>query len=319
MNVIAADAVPISVPGRSKRKAALRDRALNRARRIAKFARRMGLNVIAGGAPETHPVFIMGCQRSGTRVPLSVLEQAPDVLTYGEGAPEYYNGLLLRPDDVLGQGFARCVFPWLVLKPLCDSHRARQLLERFPTSRIIWIFRGYQDTVKSTSLKWSSGAAVVKQMVEGRLNPDDWRRGGLTEESLAVVRRLYQPDLTLDHANALLWYLRNRLVLDQDLFGSDRVLVVKYEDLTSDPIRHFDRLFDFIGEPLQAAYIGDVKDPRNRVTPNLSIPEPVVATCEALLEEIDLRYRQSLSAPESTGGNVISAAARRRRQSAGAR
>ena len=295
MKVIPGETAPVIAPPRSKRKALLRDRARNRARRIAKFARRIAVNVIGGGTPETQPVFIMGCQRSGTRVPLSVLEQAPDVLTYGEGAPEYYHGLLLRSDDLLDQGFARCVFPWLVLKPLCDSHRARQLLERFPTSRIIWIFRGYQDTVRSTSLKWSSGATVVKQMVEGRLRPDDWRRGGLTEESLDVVRRLYQPDLTLDHANALLWYVRNRLVLDQDLFDCARVLVVKYEDLTGNPIQHFDRLFDFIGEPLQARYISEVKDTRHRVTPRLSIPEPVAETCEALFTAIDLRYRQSLS------------------------
>ena len=290
----AANATQTSVPARGKQKAALGDRALNRVRRIAKFARRMSANAMNGGVPETHPVFIMGCQRSGTRVPLSVLEQAPAVLTYGEGAPLYYNGLMLRPDDLLEQRFARCVFPWLVLKPLCESHRARQLLERFPTSRIIWIFRGYAETVKSTSLKWSSGTTVVKQMVEGRLRPDDWRRGGLTEESLDVVKRLYRPELTLDHANALLWYLRNRLVLDQGLFDCERVLVVKYEDLTRDPIQHFARVFEFIGEPLHANYTSDVRDTRSRMTPALSIPEPVVQTCKALFEEIDLRYHASL-------------------------
>jgi hypothetical protein len=293
--VIAANAIQGSVPAKGKPKA-LGDRALNRARRIAKFARRIIANAIQGGLPETHPVFIMGCQRSGTRVPLSVLEHVPDVLTYGEGAPLYYEGLMLRPDDLLAQRFARCAFPRLVLKPLCESHRARQLLDRFPTSRIIWIFRGYPETVKSTSLKWSSGTSVVKQMVEGRLPPNDWRRGGLTKESLDVVRRLYQADLALDHANALLWYLRNRLVLDQHLFDCERVLVVKYEDLTRDPIRHFGRVFDFIGQPLRATYISDVQDTRRRLPPTLSIPGPVLQTCEALFEEINLRYQQSLSA-----------------------
>ena len=134
----------------------------------------------------------------------------------------------------------------------------------------------------------------MTQMVEGRLRPDDWRRGGLTEESLDVVKRLYRPELTLDHANALLWYLRNRLVLDQGLFDCERVLVVKYAGSTRDPIEHFARVFEFIGEPLHANYTSDVRDTRSRMTPALSIPEPVVQTCKALFEEIDLRYHASL-------------------------
>ena len=132
-----------SVPARGKRKAALGDRALNRVRRIAKFARRMSANAMNGGVPETHPVFIMGCQRRDPCAAVRARAGAGRADLRRRRAVVHYNRLMLRPDDLLEQRFARCVFPWLVLKPLCESHRARQLLERFPTSRIIWIFRGY--------------------------------------------------------------------------------------------------------------------------------------------------------------------------------
>ncbi len=271
-----------------------RDRAIRNARRIAKVARRLTLNALSGGAPNTRVIFIMGCQRSGTRVPLFVLESAPNILTYGEGAHRFFRGIRLKSEETLDQLFRRCVFPLLVLKPLCDSHRARQLLERFAGSRVIWIFRGYQDTVNSSSLKWSSGSIVVEQIVNGRLQRNDWRAGGLTEDAIEVARRLYRPGLSLHHANAILWYLRNRLVLDLDLFNCPEALIVKYEDLSTNPGAHFQRVFDFIGERLRPEYLTKIHSNAVRRSPLPEIPKPVLDTCEALYAEIDQLYRLSI-------------------------
>ena len=267
---------------------------VRKATRLRKFARRYTLNALHGGTPQTRVVFIVGAQRSGTRVPLAALEGAADVVTYREGARPFFQGVRLAPEKRLEGLFDACLFPVLVLKPLCESHRAQQLLARFAHSRVVWIFRGYQDTIASASLKWSSGVEAVERIVHGRLQSDDWRGGGLSPELLEDVRRLYQPGLTLHHANAILWYLRSRVLLDLDLFPSPNVLVVKYEDLTSDPTGHFPRVFDFIGQGLKPAYLAPIRRNSSRRVSSLDIPGVVSDACAAVYDEIDRRYRASV-------------------------
>jgi hypothetical protein len=267
---------------------------LRKTRRVAKVARRLALNALQGGRPETRVVFILGAQRSGTRVPLVALESAPDILTFREGARPYFDGVRLAEEPVLDRLFEACDFPLLVLKPLCESHRARQLLARFPGSRVLWIFRDHRDTITSSSLKWASGIEAVEQIVEGRLRPNDWRGGGLTPELLDVARRLYQPGLSLHHANAILWYLRTRLLLDLDLFTCPEALVIKYEDLTSAPAVHFDRVFRFLGQPLKPEYLTQIHRNDKR-RPLSGIPSAVADACDALYSDVDARYQRSLT------------------------
>lgn len=267
---------------------------VRRTRRMAKFARRLTLNALQGRTATTRVLFIMGAQRSGTRVPLVALESAPDVLTYREGARPYFRDGRLESDHSLDRLFAACPFPLLVLKPLCESHRAPDLLRRHPGSRVLWIFRGYQDTVRSASLKWSSGPEAVARLVTGRLDPGDWRLGGLTDEALEVARRLYEPGLSRHHADAILWYLRNRLALDLGLFDRQDVLVVRYEDLSTDPVRHFPRVFDFVGQTLRPDYLVDIHARSVRRSPLAGVPGPVAEACETLHDAIERRYRLSI-------------------------
>jgi hypothetical protein len=221
---------------------------------------------------------------------LLALESAPDILTFREGARKFFQGSALRPDDELDRLFEACAFPVLVLKPLCESHRAPALLDRFPASKVIWIYRGYEDAVSSASLKWSSGIQAVEQLVAGTLPPGNWRLGGLTADALDTARRLYRPGLSLHHANAILWYLRNRLILDLDIPAQPRALLVKYEDLSTDPQRHFPRVFRFVGEALKPGYLSAIHAGSVRRRALQDVPDDVAEACQRLHGEIDRRY-----------------------------
>lgn len=273
----------------------LAEQVVRKTRRTLKHGRRWLHNALHGMPADRRVVFIMGAQRSGTRVPLLALERCPDILTFREGAAPFFDGVRLRPPAVLDQQFAHSRFPVLVIKPLCESHRALELLDRFPASRIVWIFRGVDDTVRSASVKWTSGAVAVQQLVEGGLPADDWRRGGLTDETRVIAARLYRPGLGLHHANAIMWYLRNRLLLDLGLFDNDRVLVVKYEDLSKDPARHFPRLFDFVGQPFRAEYTRGIHDRSVGRGPLADVPADVLEACHSLYQQIDARYQQAVT------------------------
>jgi hypothetical protein len=220
------------------------------------------------------------------------LESAPDILTYREGAHPFFRNGRLQPDDTLETLFAACRFPVLVLKPLCESHRALELLERHPGSRVLWIFRGFEDTVRSASRKWSSGPEAITRLVTGRAEPNDWRAGGLTDESLEMARRLYQPNPGLHHANAILWYLRTRLVLDLRLFERADALLVKYEDLSTDPGRHFPRVFYFLQQPMKKEYLAEIHGRSVRRHALDDVPRAVIDACEALYAAVDGVYRR---------------------------
>jgi len=272
------------------------DPVVRKTHRSLKYARRWVLNTWAGRPDPTRVVFIMGAQRSGTRVPLLALESSPDILTFREGASPFFEDVRLRPLDELAALFARCVFPVLVIKPLCESHRAPELLDRFANARVIWIFRNFDDTVRSASIKWSSGVQAVTHLVEGRLPATDWRLGGVTEEARATAARLYRPGLHLHHANAILWYLRTRLLLDLGLFDDPRVLVVKYEDLSTQPARHFPRVFDFVGQACRPAYLSGIHDRSVGRGPLEGVPHDVREVCLSLYADIDARYQQAVAA-----------------------
>src|SRR5690606_31615112 len=112
--------------------------------------------------PDTRFVFVVGSQRSGTRLPLQVMDQAPAIATYSEGAAPFFDRVLLQRLDRVEALGRLSVFPVVALKPICETHRVIELLERFPRSRAVWIFRHYQDAVNSASVKWKSGPEAVR-------------------------------------------------------------------------------------------------------------------------------------------------------------
>jgi hypothetical protein len=259
--------------------------------RVLKSARQWGRAAVAGGRPETRLVFVVGAQRSGTRLPIQVLDRAPEISTFPEGSDPYFDGVLLRPLNRIEQLVRRSASPIIALKPICETHRTNELLDRFPGSRAIWIFRNYEDTVNSATLKWSSGRTVVRRLARREFKPGDWRVGGLTDEKLGLVARLYREDMSQHEANAVMWYLRNALFFDLKTSERSDVLLVRYEDLVSAPQEHFERIFRFIGTPVPARALAALRSSAGstRVFPQIS-PE-IRRLCEDVHERLLAHYR----------------------------
>lgn len=247
--------------------------------RLSKIARQR-LHVARHGRPTPRPVFVLGSQRSGTRLPLVVFERAPDMLTYSDGSTPFFDGVMLQDDRTVARLLARQVFPIVVLKPICESHRALELLSRFPAARVVWIFRAYQDAVNSVSAKWRSGIRALGYLAAGDVKRAAWRAGGLSADRLALVRDLYTEDMSLHAANAVMWYLRNTLYLDMRLFERPDVRLVRYEDLVRDPHPHFARLFAFVGSQYAPAFAADVYDSSVGRSTFPAVPDRIRALCE---------------------------------------
>jgi hypothetical protein len=247
--------------------------------RVVKTARQWARAIATGRRPPTRVVFVIGSQRSGTRLPLQVLEHSPDVAAFSEGSAPFFDDVLLQPLDRIESLLRRSPAPVVVLKPICETHRIPELLERFPGAKAVWIFRNYQDAVNSASVKWSSGREALARVAAGS---SDWRAGGLGPDKLELVRRLYRTEMTLHEANAVMWYLRNGLFFDLHVDTRPDVLLVRYEDLVDHPRIHVVRMFDFLDMPVPAQAVEAIQPSRrgNRSFP--TIAEEIRSLCEGL-------------------------------------
>lgn len=282
-------AAPISLSKRMRRKAP----------RLGKFARQW-VRSLTRGVPESRLLFVVGSQRSGTRLPLQLLDASPDVISYSEGSAPFFKSVLLEPLERIEQLAARTPFPVIALKPICETHRVCELLERFPGSRAIWIFRNYRDAVSSASIKWQSGREAVRRLATGELDRAGWRAGGLTPAKLALVRELYDDALSLHAANAIMWYLRNDLFFD---LGADRhpgILLLRYEALLNDPQPMLQRLFRFA----EVSMPDGCRNLINGSSRSRSAFPPLPTRLEALCEQLERRLIDHFTRVNATPGRA---------------
>ena len=180
----------------------------------------------------------------------------------------------------------------MLFKPLNDSQWIDRWLKAFPTARAIWLYRDYHDVAASAVRKWGSHQReVVKEIARGRLNQLGWRGERLSDETLAIVNRLYTDDLSDIAAAAIKWHVRNQLFFELGLDRIPRVLVVKYEELATEPARAFPRLFHALGTPYDSQFVANVFSSsvgRNR---EIELPPEVRRVCDQLLERLDRVYR----------------------------
>lgn len=78
------------------------------------------------------PIFIFGCQRSGTTLVQKIIRLSPCVRSYGEGDAPYFDesGRLKEP-DLIKSCLSKENNKYILLKPLCESQNARELLDKF--------------------------------------------------------------------------------------------------------------------------------------------------------------------------------------------
>ncbi|MEZ4515555.1 MAG: sulfotransferase domain-containing protein [Chloroflexota bacterium] len=251
---------------------------------------RTGLNRYSG--PRT-VLMIMGCQRSGTSLTYWVFERDFNTRIFREASilssEDTEEGLRLNPIDQVNQELSKRQVPIVVLKPLVESQRATELLGAIPHSKILWLYRHYQD-VASSNLKafgMDNGIKDLRPFVNR--DPDNWRSQNASEETLATIDRFFAEDMNPYDAAALFWYARNQLFFDQGLDQNPDVILCRYEDFVLNPAATMQRIYGAIG----AAYPGDeiVQDvhPQSVGKGRKSHLSPEVeAICQALLDRLDL-------------------------------
>jgi hypothetical protein len=218
---------------------------LTRKQRLTKTTKRLSL-MLRGRPGYARVLLVLGEMRSGTNMLAAALDRHPHVECYHENDEEAFRGYVLRSFEVADHLVRRSRAQWVVFKTIAEMGRATELLDHFADSRAIWIFRHFDDVVNSALRSFRQHNEYLRLVLEDE-DGVDWRRWGLSEAHVALVRRHYERGISDASARGLIWYLRNRSFLDQDLLNQGRVLPMNYEDLVRTPHLQFKRMATFIG------------------------------------------------------------------------
>lgn len=276
-------------------------------RSLEAFGRRLAGKVLAH-VNKRHlkpPIFIVGCHRSGTTMLLNVLRRSPQIEVCDEGDERAFgSGTRLLSQDTLRFLLYTCGRSRIAFKPLNDTHQIERLLRIHNDARAIWIIRSYRDVANSLVAKWGAAQREhVRQIATGVFSGPGSRALGekVNSKDLAFVQKINSEDLSAHNAAAVIWLLRNSLYFDLNLDTSPQVLLVKYEDLCTDPVRYFQEIFDFLDCELSAAYCADVRSDSigKHQSPDLDIE--VVDVCEKLEYKFNNHYQQQLKCSRPGG------------------
>lgn len=117
------------------------------------------------------------------------------------------------------------------------------VLDAFPDARVVHLIRDGRDVMLSRlNIRMDFSSALNRLVVFGNTEMTTWRGRPLTAETVAAHRN----ELEMQHwVTAVEFGLRGRA------YGN-RYLEVRYEDICTDPIVQFERIFNFLDIPLLA-------------------------------------------------------------------
>lgn len=227
--------------------------AQKRGRLVAKTGK--GLRQTFSAPTETTPVFVLGIQRSGTTMLMFAFHLHPEIAVYDESpGSKAFLDYRLRGMENTAKLITSSPFPVACFKPLADSHMTRLLLERFPSARCIWSLRDYRDVANSFLRKFPHATRAIRLVCNGQ-EGGGWFQEGVSEETSQILRDLPWQDFSEYDFACLVWWARNRLFFEQNLEAEERVLLLRYEQLVTNPETSLRAVTNFVGIPFSPRMI----------------------------------------------------------------
>lgn len=217
-------------------------------------------------------------------------DHSPQTQVYYESDRRAYENFQLRDDAVINALIRRCPYPLTVFKPLTKLHLLHDLLS-IHGGRAIWIFRWYQDRVKSSVTRF--GTSNLEFLSALALNPrwETWHAGGLTRVELDLVQSFDYSRLSPYAASCLYWYLRNTVYFNQGYDTRDDITIVSYDALVSQPETQMRKLCHFIGLGYRRALIRDIHAQSSKREMQLALPFEITQLCNAMYERLSARFK----------------------------
>lgn len=267
-------------------------------RKLARRVWRIGKVVYqAAGVGKTDaPVvaFVFGCQRLGTSMLIDIFDYDMRSRVFRE-KDSVFDAMRLKPLPSVMSDFQKCATQFVVAKPLLDSQRALEVLEYFPESTALWIYRHYRAVAHSNIRRFgvSNGMRDLRPLLEG--NTVNWRSEGVSPRVRERVAALCADDPTPYDAAALFWYVRNCLFFDQSLHEHSRTVLCKYENIVNAPENELRRLYCSLGIRLPGRMVvREVHRGAMKKGMDIELSPEVEVICEELWRRLEEDTRERL-------------------------
>lgn len=264
---------------------------------VARASRRVEKSVCQLARPQRTAglltVLVPGVQRSGTNMMMDVLEQSLDTAVFHETDRRAFDGYYLRPLPRLLDLRAKCRAPFFVLKALLDSHMTAELMSYLAPAKAIWIYRRFDDMVNSNLLSWPGGRNQIEDLMCDPLKTG-YRARGMTAETLATVRAHYRPGMSDASAIALFWYYRNQLFFDQRLDSDPHVLLLRYEDIVTQPVPAIQRTCAFLGLGYSDRMGAEIHAQSVGRRPPADITPEIRTLCDGMMARLDQAFDEQM-------------------------
>lgn len=250
---------------------------------------RKSLSVFFNPSLESRPIFIFGCQRSGTTILSKIIGLSSKISVYGEGDQPYFfpegssKVLRLRPLRDVESLVAKEKTFWVNLKPLYETQRSGEILKRFPGSKALWIFRNYLDVVDSHINYYGDCgdeyiADLYKEMIVS------WKNEIVCQEVLELLHDFPLNSINSATGYALFWLARNSLYFENT--HNRDILLINYERLVTSPEPEIEKIFSFLDQPFKKYYSGIVNTKSISKPVNFVIEEKVLRACERMYNRL---------------------------------
>ncbi len=243
-----------------------------------------------GAGQERTVAFVLGCQRSGTNMVLRTLGLSLDVDPVEESDRRcFQDGRIMdrrTRNALIAQSTAKCI----IFKPICDSHRAVELLAEHSGSKAVWIYRRYQDVANSAVRYWADQLQTfIDDLLQGGgdWGVAQWNRERVTDECIARLKEAAGDGLNPYGGAALFWYMRNRTFFDQELKHCPSMALLRYEDAVTESAREFERLCLFLDVRFEPTMVDKVFPTSLGKHPRPPISRPVERLCDEMMEQLD--------------------------------
>jgi hypothetical protein len=247
----------------------------------------------------TTPAFLVGNGRSGTSMIVRHLAKSWQIDLYNENNAAAFNTWFIQDLSVI-EDLVRDSYASLALfKPLRDTYRTPLLLSRFPLAKVLFAFRHYDDVINSARKKFydEDGLTVNPKniMVEDRRpHVIRWVTNDFAEfstfpppeETKHFILSRWKPSLSLESNIALQWLFTNRLYFDYNLDRNNRVKIVRYESIVTDPVNEFKSLCQFLGLDYEPQIVKGIFTSSIRRDPTPKLDPIIRSDCQELWQRL---------------------------------